>query len=434
MRHRKAVLSSLVLVALASSSAWVSGCSNDDQTDPTPPPGGFDATPGGGGDDSALYPPSECARVGDEVQVTADANVFTLTLLWDTDHYLLAYADRSVNGGEIFTKLLDAAGNPVSEPIAIGSPPNFSKIPSVTKVATGGYLLAWEEGAKPWAPGQGDREVGYAPAEVYTVALDANGAPTGAPLLIATSSAEEARPIVTTGPESPILTWMEGDYFSGASTAYVAKLDATGAVVGTKVALGTASSAFPHVKGDATGVAVIYSQGSGADSASIVFGMLDPKLAVTSPQSLRVPPGDARLARLSRSGSSFLAAWEDFRSTNEQVYMALVDPVANAKTPETLVENPGTGSANWPNIASKEDGSASAIVYYQFRQSRPQIFLAYIDSTGTKIGGDLQVSGTPITANAKYPDVQWTGSNFGTAWIDSRLGPAQVYFANVVCP
>ncbi|HEU4535485.1 MAG TPA: hypothetical protein VFS00_15255, partial [Polyangiaceae bacterium] len=111
MRQRQAALSSLVLVVLAAGAAWLGGCSSESNATPTPPPGGFldgTGTGGPGGDDSILYPDSQCVRAGDEVQVTADANVFTLTLLWDTDHYLLAYADRSVNGGEIFTLMLDA--------------------------------------------------------------------------------------------------------------------------------------------------------------------------------------------------------------------------------------------------------------------------------------------------------------------------------------
>jgi hypothetical protein len=415
----------LLGLTCALGAGWLVACSGDEQGEelrPTPPlPPLVDVGGEGGGgpvEDAKLYPPSICQRVGDEVQLTEGAKVETVTLLWDADHYLLTYTDVGQGGGDVYTERLDANGVRQGAPVAVAPSPGVAKVPSVAKLASGGYLVAFEENATP--------------AQVLTVVLDANGAPVGPAKVVATSPGAEARPVVASGPEGPVLAWMEGEY--PATSSFVARVDpATGALVAdSKKPLGGAGAGFPYVASGASALAVAFSQPAGA-TATIDFGLLGPSLELTGRQSLRAPAGDARLARVGRRGGAFLVAWEDFREPDEQVFMALVDQ-AGAKSADALVENPGTGSANWPNVASKADGSSSAVVYYQFRQRRPQIFLAYIDATGRKVGGDLQVSNTPAAAYAKYPDVQWSGSTFGVVWVDTRFGDGQAFFANVSCP
>ncbi len=451
MQRRTAALTSIVCGPLALVALGLGACSgNGEELVPTAPPadygtGGSSGDDGIGMDDSALYPDSQCVRVGDEVALTQVSDVQTVTLLWDTDHYLLAYADRSINGGDIMTLRLDPNGAPLGAPTPVGSLPNFSRVPNLTKLAAGGYLLAWDEGSKPAEPGADD-EAAYAPSEAYVVVLDANGAPTGAPSLIGSSAGKETKPIVADTAEGPVVTWMEGDYDGGSSLSFVGRLDAAGALLPETVKqLGGAHTGFPHLATGPAGLGVVFSQAAmngGEISATVEFGLLDASLTLTKPQSLRAPSRDARIARLSPRGTGFIAAWEDFRELDdegypyEQVFMTQIDQ-AGTKGADVLVENPRTGSANWPNIASREDGSASAVVYYQYRKARPQIFLALLDGAGNKIGGDLQVSEAPRSGpQAKYPSVQWSPANstFGVSWIDTRNGNAQAYFAAISCP
>jgi hypothetical protein len=112
--------------------------------------------------------------------------------------------------------------------------------------------------------------------------------------------------------------------------------------------------------------------------------------------------------------------------------MALTDP--NGKdTGGGLVEQPDTGDANWPHMAWS--GEYGAVVYYQWRDSTPQIFMTFVDGSGKRVfGPDLQVSATPNGKWARFPDVDWDGKEFGVAWIDSRDGTTQLYFQRVACP
>jgi hypothetical protein len=58
-----------------------------------------------------------------------------------------------------------------------------------------------------------------------------------------------------------------------------------------------------------------------------------------------------------------------------------------------------------------------------------------VDGSGRRLfGPDLQVSATPNSAWARFPDVEWDGKEFGVAWSDSRDGTTQLYFERVTCP
>jgi hypothetical protein len=78
-------------------------------------------------------------------------------------------------------------------------------------------------------------------------------------------------------------------------------------------------------------------------------------------------------------------------------------------------------------------GSSIAVVYYQFRNGNPQVFMTFVDQNGMRQGGgaDAQVSDT--TEWARYPDVQWTGAEFGVLWIDARDGQPELYFNRATC-
>ena len=225
MHLRKAVLSSIVLGACAL--AGCSGNGRDEELVATPPIDGWNGSGGSGSvDDSKLYPESQCQRVGDERKLTEAADVHTVALLWDTDHYLLAYSDRAQGGGDIYTMRLGADGAPLGPPVLILSTPGFSKLPNLVKLPAGGYLLGWEDGSIPYLSEEAD----HGPIQAYVSVLNANGEPIGPPTPVARSEFKEARPVLGVGPAGPVLVWQEGAYPT--SNAFIAKVDpATGALV-----------------------------------------------------------------------------------------------------------------------------------------------------------------------------------------------------------
>jgi hypothetical protein len=201
--------------------------------------------------------------------------------------------------------------------------------------------------------------------------------------------------------------------------------------LGAPLPLAAAPSSFPWLAGDALSLAALWSDGRNGP-LDIRFARLDGKLAKTHETPLRAAPKDAVLGRMIKTSFGYLAAWEDTRSGQNEIHMALTDSTGTL-VGSGLVEEPGTGDANWPNLAW--NGSAAAIVYYQFRARAPQVFLSFVDAMGRRVanGSDAQVSRTPLGARARFPDVLWTGSEFAVAWIDERSGKPQLYFRRVTC-
>jgi hypothetical protein len=60
--------------------------------------------------------------------------------------------------------------------------------------------------------------------------------------------------------------------------------------------------------------------------------------------------------------------------------------------------------------------------------------MSFVDATGARVAGlhDLQVtSGT--NGWSKYPDVVWTGTEFGVMFVDTRTGSPALWLQRVAC-
>jgi hypothetical protein len=75
-------------------------------------------------------------------------------------------------------------------------------------------------------------------------------------------------------------------------------------------------------------------------------------------------------------------------------------------------------------------GTAFALVYEDTRTPKTTIWLSLIDPLGRNVGNDRQVSCG--TAGSNHPGVAWTGSALGITWHDARNGPIDVYFKREV--
>ena len=375
-----------------------------------------DAGPDGAAPDASAPPPSgACALVGTEKRVALESGTDAFAWIWDGVRYVVAYADPAGRGGDVHTVFLDTDGNVLAPPTVVEATDAESTLPAIVATSRG-YMVAWQEGS--------------AGKAVYGRAIDENGNAYGRSVTIATTSAPESRPVVSRAPGGIAIAYM--DEWLGAPTVQIAQFDAELNVVGPKQIASTATAAsFPALAGDDHALAIAWSDAR--DGASdIRFASVGADLTTSKETTLRAgAPHDARLARIIKAGDGYLSAWEDMRSDDNQIYMAIVDRTG-AVVAGGLVEEPGTGDANWPNMAFA--GSMSAIAYYQWRAERPQVFVTFIDAAGRRLSGmphDLQVSAT--TGTARFPDVAWNGRDFGVAWIDTRDGGPALYFARAAC-
>jgi hypothetical protein len=227
------------------------------------------------------------------------------------------------------------------------------------------------------------------------------------------------------------VSWM--DSVDGKGGVQVALVDPKSlALTGPQRVAADDVDGWPWVAGDDDVLAMAWSDQPGA-AYDVRFARLDPvSLSVSHEVSVRgAAPGDGRLPRLIRTTFGFMSTWEDMRTSDNEIYVALVDPLGK-RIGGGLVEEPNTGDANWPNMAWT--GSAAGIVYYQFRTGRPQIFMSFVDKTGTRVAGlhDVRVSDA-ASGWSKYPDVLWTGSDFGVMFVDTRDGAPGLWLQAVTC-
>jgi hypothetical protein len=222
------------------------------------------------------------------------------------------------------------------------------------------------------------------------------------------------------------------DAFEGKGGVQLATLDAAGIMAGPQRFAPADIDGWPWLAGDDQVLGIAWSD-KASSAYDVHFAPVDPRtLAVPDGKSLRgTTKGNGLLPRMIRTDFGFLAAWEDTRAGGNEIYMALVDPAGNLLG-GGVVEEPDSGDANWPNMAWT--GKEAGVVYYQWRDSQPQIFMSFVDATGKRVAGrpDLQVS-NGHAGWSRYPDVAWTGSEFGVMYVDDRTGVPSLWLQRVAC-
>ena len=60
--------------------------------------------------------------------------------------------------------------------------------------------------------------------------------------------------------------------------------------------------------------------------------------------------------------------------------------------------------------------------------------MSFVDATGMRVGGlhDVQVSDA-ASGWSRYPDVVWTGTQFGVMYVDTRDGAPDLWLQSVAC-
>lgn len=362
--------------------------------------------------------PSLCRLAGGEQKLAFGAGSQSFAFAWDHDHYVVVYSDPSMGGGDVFVAKMSAEGKLLGSPVDIEPTPASSDLPAILKTSDG-WLVAWQEGD--------------AGKSVFAHALDGNAEPTGSGASIAATDSEESRPVLANAPGGHVaVAWMDTGGAAGGSQ--VALVDPHSLAVTQQQRIDpSAADGWPWLAGDDHALGLAWCDGDGTNY-DVQFESLDPsRLTASHRTSLR---GTARngglLPRMVSTGSGFVAAWEDMRDKGGNQIFAAAVSYDGTRAPGGLVESPNTGDANWPSLAWANN--AAAVVYYQWRDSRPQIFLTLIDGKGARIpdSADLRISNGGA-GWSKYPDVVWTGSDLGVMYVDTRDGSPALWFQRVSC-
>jgi hypothetical protein len=124
-------------------------------------------------------------------------------------------------------------------------------------------------------------------------------------------------------------------------------------------------------------------------------------------------------------GSAYAAAWMGEPATgNTEIYFARVAADGTLLIPAVRVTN-ATSTSGHPSLAWT--GSGYGLVWSDNRDGNQEIYFTRISASGSKVGSDVRI--TNATGESLSPRLVWSGTEYGIAWVDSRDGNYEIYFA-----
>jgi hypothetical protein len=88
-----------------------------------------------------------------------------------------------------------------------------------------------------------------------------------------------------------------------------------------------------------------------------------------------------------------------------------------------------TGPANAVGPVLAWSGSAYGLAWIDSRDGHTEIYFARLDASGAKIGADVRV--TQVSSSKNGVRLVWSGSEYALAWTDNRDGNDEIYFARL---
>lgn len=374
------------------------GCSSETTGTPTSSAGSAGT---GAGSASSGGPAAQCSIGEQDVQVSEAAGS-SPAVAFAADHYLVVWTSTAKDTGDIHVALLDAKGTKLTEE-AVAEGLGESSFPSVIPDAGGGFLVVWQDKAIPGSMVKGRR-------------VDAHGMPQGAAFQIAQSGSADARPTLAPATVGAAIAW------SDTMAATVGTL--TGEMLGSKAPIDKAIGMALGGTGANLGIAWASGNQVGASRMTIPGGPLTPVL-------FRSAPGKPNAPRVAVHDDSTLSVvWEDNRAgiDHESIFLTRIDKSGKAGAEKLIPMS--TESANYPDVAWT--GSHDAVVYYQFRDGPPAIYLSLITPELVVKGQDLQISGDGVPA--RYPRIVRTGDTLGTLGVVYAEKDGPIRISLVACP
>ncbi len=155
-------------------------------------------------------------------------------------------------------------------------------------------------------------------------------------------------------------------------------------------------------------------------------GVEDGLVQMTSNARLTFAAGESGYCSVAWSGSELGVAWHDERDGNFEIYFGRVAPDGTRVGTDARITS--AGGESWePSIAWS--GSEYGVAWSDVRDVNYEIYFTRISGTGVEQGSDVRV--TNAIWYSLSPSMAWSGSQYGIAWVDSRDGNNEIYFARM---
>ncbi len=187
------------------------------------------------------------------------------------------------------------------------------------------------------------------------------------------------------------------------------------------------SQTYPAIAFDGTNYLVVWTDGR-SGSQDIYGVRVDTSGTVLDPSGILISPADddQRCPSIAFDGINYLVAWLDYRSYfGCDIYGARVSPSGTVLEPLGIPVSVADDEQLYPSIAF--DGTNYLVVWEDWR-SGSDIYGARVTSSGRV----LDISGIPISTAgyAQYwPSIAFDGTNYLVVWEDYRNGLPDIYGA-----
>jgi hypothetical protein len=297
--------------------------------------------------------------------------------------------------GSVHAAVVDANGS-IAGSHTIATAPH-AKEPAVTALPAGGFVVVWQE-----------------PGALRAARIGADASLSGTPFTVAQTTAAEARPAAG----GTTLVWEDT---RGLLTGHLNLNENTNESMlhGSVAAAGPGATDPAVAVSDGT-VGLVFTMGG-----KLGFAKLGSAQNVM-PVIFRDWQGKVNVPRVSPAGKGgWFVTWEDARggTGNETVYLSLIGADEKLRTPVAVPIQ--AGSADYPDVATL--GNDAAVVYYQFRDGPPAVFLSVFGPDLKRLGEEVRISGHDP---ARFGRVAAGDGGLGVAYAQ-RSGPA--HFARVTC-
>jgi hypothetical protein len=375
------------------------------------------------------------------------------SLVWTGTEFGVAWWDRTGGPGgdfDVYFARVDAAGNRIGDAVRVNEPASEQSKPSLVWTGTE-YAVAWEDTREPYA------------VDIYFARLDAAGNKIGSDVLVTSHKpiSSASSPSLVWSGDAFGLTWTEGlqaefvrlapdgtllgppqvvgssmrfdlslvwtgaEYTISGRGIYLTRLDRDGNVIEQDIDL-EHGGGNTSLASNGYGYGIVFE-----DNLRLEFTTLD-RFARNEWDRDRVSTSEpAAEPDLDWSGQSFGLAWRGGSATNAELSFDIVDPSGTDGPADIPLTGPDNDRSDSPSLVW--NGSEHGVAWVDSRDGPAEVYFTRIDVDGTEIGDDVRLTREPSShgADSERPSLAWTGAGWAVAWQDTRAGNEDIYFARL---
>ena len=357
--------------------------------------------------------PDGPSKIMEEQPVTTDpAESSDPSLAWSGSEYGVAWQDTRDGTSQIYFARVQPDGLKLGTDVRISNGTDAAGRPSLVWSGSE-YGLAWDDTR------HGDREI-------YLVRISPAGAK-GTDVRVTVDSADQGMPSLAWSGSEYGVSWH--GYGFGGGEIFFARVSDVGVKIGSDVRITTDfnSSGYASLAWASSQYGVAWHDDRDGSSEIYFVRISGAGAKLGTDTRISDLPTQSRAPSLAWSGSEFGVAWDDMRDGSEEIYFSRISETgAKAGTDERVSETPDGSSG----AVLAWTGSDYVASWHDLRHGSFNVYIAVLSPAGAKSGNDVRIVVWDWMASLA-PTLDWTGSEMGLSFRDTRSGISQIYLTRV---